>query len=476
MYLPYVTLLMPVLIGVSGLGAEGVMMLNEHRAVQSTADSAAVSVASYHASGASGSFSTTANGVSASYGFVTMANGGTATVTVNNPPLSGNFTTNSNAFEVVVTNPHTPLLSSYWLSSAPQISARAVALIDANKGAGEACALALGKTSGGTTNLPDAITANGNAKLNLTGCSAFSNSSSADAIYYGPKGSASINLIQVNDRLLGSVGTPGGTVLSAASSINNCTDSTCGTSSPVLPLDGAGALPDPYADTSIPSASLASCAAIPSAYQCTSGSNTKGWCFNNVSTPVTLNPGTYCGGISFSKGNTTVTLNPGIYTLASTNGSQGLTDSKGTITMNGTDVTLVFTSADGTYPPASNPIMDVPNDLTLNLTAPTTGATAGFVIMGDRSMPLGTAGQSSSTPTGAQFVVENGATANLNGVVYVPNGAFSFEGNGGATQPCTQFIVNALDLNNSGNLSINCSGGGVHSPNALVGAIPQLVE
>jgi Flp pilus assembly protein TadG len=93
MYLPYVTLLMPVLIGVSGLGAEGVMMLNEHRAVQSTADSAAVSVASYHASGASGSFSTTANGVSASYGFVTMANGGTATVTVNNPPLWGNFTT-----------------------------------------------------------------------------------------------------------------------------------------------------------------------------------------------------------------------------------------------------------------------------------------------------------------------------------------------------------------------------------------------
>jgi hypothetical protein len=73
-------------------------------------------------------------------------------------------------------------------------------------------------------------------------------------------------------------------------------------------------------------------------------------------------------------------------------------------------------------------------------------------------------------------VVENGATANLNGVVYVPNGAFSFEGNGGASQPCTQFIVNALDLANSGNLSINCNGGGVHSPNALVGAIPQLVE
>ena len=42
------------------------------------------------------------------------------------------------------------------------------------------------------------------------------------------------------------------------------------------------------------------------------------------------------------------------------------------MTMNGTGVTLVFTSADGTYPTASNPIMNIPNAMTLNLTAPTT--------------------------------------------------------------------------------------------------------
>ena len=68
--------------------------------------------------------------------------------------------------------------------------------------------------------------------------------------------------------------------------------------------------------------------------------------------------------------------------------------------MNGTGVTLVFTSADGTYPTASNPMMNIPNAMTLNLTAPTTGSTAGFVIMGDSSMPLGTAGQINSPRDG----------------------------------------------------------------------------
>ena len=168
-------------------------------------------------------------------------------------------------------------------------------------------------------------------------------------------------------------------------------------------------------------------------------------------------------------------MNPGVYILASTNGSQDLVDSKGSVTMNGTGVTLVFTSADGTYPSASNPIMDIPNDMTLNLTAPTSGSTAGFVIMGDRSMPLGTAGQNNNTPTGSQFVFNNGATGTLNGVVYVPNGALSAIGNGQINSTgCLQVIANVFDFDNSGGFTSTCSGGS--APTVLVGAIPLLVE
>ena len=49
-----------------------------------------------------------------------------------------------------------------------------------------------------------------------------------------------------------------------------------------------------------------------------------------------------------------------------------------------------------------HPMMDIPGSMTLNLTAPTSGSTAGFVIMGDSSMPLGTAGEING-PTGTQF-------------------------------------------------------------------------
>ena len=61
----------------------------------------------------------------------------------------------------------------------------------------------------------------------------------------------------------------------------------------------------------------------------------------------------------------------------------------------------------------------------VTLTAPTTGPTAGFVIMGDRTMPYG-------HYTGfynASFTLPT-PTANLNGTVYLPNGAFvSWGGN-----------------------------------------------
>ena len=68
---------------------------------------------------------------------------------------------------------------------------------------------------GGPANLASAITANGNARLNLQGCSIGTNSSangggSSDAIYFGPKGSAAINLIESNNILGGRVSAVGG--------------------------------------------------------------------------------------------------------------------------------------------------------------------------------------------------------------------------------------------------------------------------
>jgi Flp pilus assembly protein TadG len=523
-YLVFLTILMPVLIGVAAFGTEGAQVLTLHRQAQAAADSAAVSVASYYAAqyteyaaalSASPSTSTlptqptqtnlSAQGqaVAANYGFVNGTSG--ASVAMNNPPLSGNFTgancigTNNCAFEVIVSQLHSPLLSSYWLPSGMTVSARAVALINIANGPGANCALALGISSTGVANQANAITGAGNSPLNLKGCSIATNSNNANSITLS--GSACINLVEENGYLGSRASTVGNYSFSGTASVRSCTSvsgqlctgsTACVNPTPTPPLTSAGVTPDPYSGVTIPSPSLPCPSPLslisgtpPAQASLCNGTNTGGLCFKKFSGSVTLNPGTYCGGINISKGVGTYTLNPGVYILATTsqsgNGSQGLVQSGGgTNVVNGTGgVTLVFTATSSTnYPTGSNPspLMDIPGSMTLNLTAPTTGATAGFVIMGDRSMPLGTVGQN-GTATGSQFVIENGATVTLNGTVYLPKGALTLDGNGLATANCSQIIANVIDLDNSGALDINCStNGGGTAPVSLFGSVPLLVE
>ncbi len=252
---------------------------------------------------------------------------------MNTPPASGNFTTDNYAFEVIVTQTHSPLLSSYLLPNAMTITARAVALVSTSSSGGGSnayCMLALGNSSGGSANLAEAIWANGNGRLNLQGCSIGTNSSangggSADAIYFGPKGSAAINLIESNDILGGRVSAVGGVSIAGnggntAESCTSVSGSTCNGSQTVTPVTGIGATPDPNSGLTIPSATVSSCSNLSTLvspwdprYLC-SGNNTGGLCFSSVSTPnpITLSPGTYCGGISFSKGSDTYHLNSGV--------------------------------------------------------------------------------------------------------------------------------------------------------------------
>jgi hypothetical protein len=127
----------------------------------------------------------------------------------------------------------------------------------------------------------------------------------------------------------------------------------------------------------------------------------------------------------------------------------------GGTTVNGNGVTLVFTSATpnipSSYPTGSNnPMMNIDSSATVNLTAPTTGPTAGFVIMGDSTMPLGTG------PVGTGFSSSASATTvNLNGVVYLPNGFMSWGGNATTASGCRQFIVNTISLQGTPGLNNN---------------------
>ena len=316
-YLVFGTILMPVLIGVAALGTEGAQVLSQHRQAQAAADSAAVSVASYYAAqyteyaaDLSGTpptqptntlLTAQAQAVVASYPGMSSA-----TAAVNNPPVSGHFTTNNYAFEVIVSQPHSPLLSSYWLPSGMTVKARAVALINVANGSNANCALALGISSTGVANQANAITGAGNAPLNLTGCSITTNSSNTNSITLS--GSACINLVKENGVLGGRVSTVGNYSHSGTATVQSCTSvsgsacsGSCSGATAAPPLTSAGATPDPYAGVTIPSGSTCSTLSSlvspwSSKYLC-DGTNTGGLCFSKNNTVTTLSPGTYCGGI-----------------------------------------------------------------------------------------------------------------------------------------------------------------------------------
>src|SRR6266478_8418159 len=143
----YMTLAMPTLIAIAGLGTEGGMWLYKHRVLQSAADNAAYSAATAYALSTSSDITAQARAITAKdYHLVNGVNG--VTVAVNKPPAGGcpggtsHYTGAANAIEVIVTQPETPLFSSMWLSNTKNICGRAVAIVPST---GD-CILALGTT------------------------------------------------------------------------------------------------------------------------------------------------------------------------------------------------------------------------------------------------------------------------------------------------------------------------------------------
>ena len=323
-YVIVLALAMPVLVGTAGLGTEFGWWLYTHKSMQSAADSAAVSAAT-----AGSNLNAEADTVTALYGYASGTKN--VTVTVNQPPSTGNYASSSQAVEVIISQPQTRLLSALFGTDPILIHARAVALANAGTG----CVLALDPSAS------PAVTVKGNAQLNLMNCNLYANSSDSSALNVSGTTTVSAN----------QVGVVGG--ISGASSIT----------APNGIRTGIRAVPDPYANVSLK---------MPTTCDYNGKLNVKG--------TTTLSPGTYCGDIAVNAG-ATLTLDPGIYYLDGANLSVA-----GNATITGTGVTLVFTGSGGNWGSAT-----IGSNANVSLTAPTSGPTAGIVIYGDRNMPVGTA-------------------------------------------------------------------------------------
>jgi Flp pilus assembly protein TadG len=252
------------------------------------------------------------------------------------------------------------------------------------------------------------ITATATAALVNSGsyCVVGLNSTTAASITIGGSASVSMGCGAISDSTsaTASVGTNGGTYNFTASpvagvggmpsSINGATDIQAHHS----------ALPDPYAGT----------------YSTTPTST----CNKQVNgAGGNLSPGCYKS-FKFT-GNTNYTLSPGVYFLDSTD-----FEVQGTGSITGTGVTIILTGA-------------TPGNLTTNgnsliqLTAPTTGAYANMLFIGNG--------------TGTQKINGNNGSF-YDGAMYFPNGLAQFSGSSNGMYNCAMIVANFVDF--AGNASL----------------------
>jgi len=398
-YAILVAFILPVLVGVAGLATEASLWFMSHRSLQNAADSAAFSGATSRASGST--LFTEASAVTAAYGFANGAN--SVAVTVNRPPTSGNYTATPSAVEVIVQQPQNRFMSALFGTGQVTIRARAVA-IPGNDGLG--CVLSLDGSA------PGATTGQGSTTVNLINCSLYDNSSDGSALTVG--GSAAITAY--------SIGVVGG--ISGQAGITTTNGVTT----------GGAPTPDPYASIANPTPT---------------GPTVNSCCSHGT---ATINPGIYTNGMKLVAG-ANITLNPGVYYIE---GGSGL-DVAGGSTLTGNGVTLVFTTDGSKYATAN-----INGGATVNLTAPTTGATAGIVIFGDRNMPLN-----------SSFTFNGGSSQVFTGAVYAPRAAVKFAGGANNANGCTQLVANSVTFTGNSNFAVNCSGKGTKP---LGTSLTKLVE
>jgi Flp pilus assembly protein TadG len=453
------TVVLPVLIGVAGLGTEGGMLFYQHRSLQSAADAAAYSAAiSYSYDNSTTNMQNQAKAVVASYGYTLGTGTNQANVTVAGPP--GTTFAGQPAVQVSISRPQTAIFSSMYLPTLSNtVSATAVLNGGSPGGASPSggCVLALGNTSTGN-NLANAISLNGNPSISVSGCGIYSDSTDCVTGSYSESfgGSATITA--------GSLGSAGCINIFGSATVTLPGGVTCSSSGSTACPNGGGTISDPYAGTTLPSS--------PSACTQTNYSPSL------HATTLPLPPGRYCGITQFhGTGSTpsTIVLSTGVYifdSYGSASPSNATLDlKKVTLTDEGVGATLVFTcstcSGSSGWP---STMLATDSNSTMCVTAPSTGTTAGFVIMGGpaAAMPLSTT--FSTWANGQNF---------FNGTVYIPSGAFSWGGNAttapsacnypvsGVSDFCLQLITNQITLGGTsgfGGSGCSLTGGGTGAP------------
>jgi hypothetical protein len=132
---------------------------------------------------------------------------------------------------------------------------------------------------------------------------------------------------------------------------------------------------------------------------------------------------------------------------------------QGGVTVTGSGVTIILTGNGSNYATAN-----IANNATLNLTAPTSGSTAGVAIWAD-----------GAGPTTNSSTIAGGASMNITGALYFPTQTVNFSNGASNGSSCTQLIAYDVNFSGSGSFSnASCASAGALPIGGS--AQPKLVE
>jgi len=143
----------------------------------------------------------------------------------------------------------------------------------------------------------------------------------------------------------------------------------------------------------------------------------------NYSGSNTLSPGVYCGNFNFN-GSGTLTFKPGLYVLKGSNWNLN-----SGWKVSGTGVTFYFAD--------SSSYIQLNSGVTVNLSAPTSGAYANILIYEPPGL------------SNSAFTINAGADQTINGLIYLPSRQLTFNAGSNLTSDAMTMVVRQLILNSN---------------------------
>jgi hypothetical protein len=447
--------------GIVGLVADGGLLWTAKRQMETAADAAAIAGATalWQNPGNNTLATNNADNVSSLNGFTNSAAVGGTNITVNIPPLSGNYAGQSGFVEVIIQQPRPVYFMRLFGRSSVTVAARAVAgegnssncifVLDPND---DAAALNVNGSAGVTTlcgavvnsTSDEAAECNGSAGVTFAALGVVGPETAAGDYDHGCSGLSPAqpvaNIIPASDpleRLDSSTPTLG-------TSSGTCTKS--GTTT-ISGLAGGNQTISPgiYCGAITVSSNAGTTVAIDARIVQSGGVVISGNSGGNITlgdsscTPttciyyggvyisgdsggVTVYPGTYYGGITVP-GSASITFEPGLYIVAGAGGQNSSGNAfnvAGGAGITGTGVTFYDTvgaSPYNTYAP-----IYVVGSAATSVSAPTSGTYAGILFYQTTNIPVGSAAST----------VEGSAGSTLDGALYFPTTNLTFDGSSGS--------------------------------------------